>query len=262
MPSKARAECRDFSFYYGKEPVLDKISFTVQPGEWLSIIGPNGSGKSTLLKNMMRLVDGGESRGGLLIDGKPVKEYAQRELARKAAYVPQPGGRIPPFTVKDFISLSRYPYGSDAMANTNFFDEPVSRALELTGSAGLANCKLSALSGGQRQMVYLAAALAQTAPILLLDEPASFLDPRHAGLMTATLRKLHEQEDLTIICVTHDLNQALESKGKALVLKDGKQIFWGDVSRLAGGEGVLEEAFEHKFSYLVHPRAQKTLVVS
>lgn len=262
MSDNARVECRNFSFYYRKKPVLDKISFTVQPGEWLSIIGPNGSGKSTLLKNMLVLVDGGESRGCLLIDGKPVKEYARRDLARKAAYVPQPGGRIPPFTVKDFVNLSRYPYGFDVKAKANSRDEPVSRALELTGSAGLANCRLSALSGGQRQMVYLAAALAQTAPILLLDEPASFLDPRHADLMTATLRALHAQGDLTIICVTHDLNQALDSKGKALALKDGKQVFAGDVSRLAEGEGILEETFEHEFSYLVHPRAQKTLTVS
>lgn len=250
-------ECLDFSFYYGHEKALDRISFSLLPGEWLSIIGPNGSGKSTLLKNMLRLAAGGRRGGQLLIKGKSIDAYSQRQLARLLAYVPQAGGPIPPFTVREFANLSRYPF-----AGPGATCDPIEQALELTGTVHLADRRLDRLSGGQRQRVYLAAALAQTTPILLLDEPASFLDPRHAQAMNALLGDLHCGRGLTIIAVTHDLNQALDAGGLVLALKRGKAVFFGEASRLANGEGILEETFDYQFSYLRHPATLKPLVVA
>lgn len=250
-------ECRDFSFAYGKRQVLDKISFSLDAGGWLSILGPNGSGKSTLLKSMLRLARG-TSSGDLLIEERPINHYSQRELARRLAYVPQPGGRIPPFTVRDFLHLSRYAFG---LANTVPNAASIARALTLAHMEQLADRRLDQLSGGQRQRAYLAAALAQDAEILLLDEPASFLDPRHAFAMNELLAMLHAQEGITIVIVTHDLSQPLATGGQVLLLGAGKKEFFGPAAKLAFG-GILDRVFGHEFSYLIHPKTGKTIVVA
>lgn len=254
--------CTDFCFSYGKAPILNRITFSLERGQWLSIIGPNGSGKSTLLKNMLRLIDGGKSSGVIAIAGRELSTYSQRELARTIAYVPQAGGRVPPFTVRDFINLSRFPYGYRADARQFEKSESVEKALNLTNTKSLEYRRMDALSGGQRQRVYLAAALAQDTGILLLDEPASFLDPRHAHEMHESLKKLHAENGMTIITVTHDLNQVLDAGGMALVLADSKQIFFGEAYALAQGKGILEQAFAYPFAYLTHPATHKPLVVA
>lgn len=260
LPSPALIECREFSFFYGKTQILDKISFTLERGGWLSVIGANGSGKSTLLKNMMRL-PAGRRMGELRIADHPIEQYSQRELARIMAYVPQAGGRIPPFTVREFLSLSRYPYGMRADDIRKSVSESVDRAIFLTGIENFTTKRLDQLSGGQRQRAYLAAALTQEAEILLLDEPSSFLDPKHVFEMNELLKNLHTQAAYTIMVVTHDLNQPLEAGGNVLVLRKGQQIHFGPVDDLLGN-GILEKAFEHTFSYLTHPKNGKPLVIA
>lgn len=255
-------ECVNFSFAYGAHSVLGNINFRIESGAWLTILGPNGSGKSTLLKNMLRLVEGGRASGEMRVCDRPLGAYSQMELARLLAYVPQAGGRIPPFTVRDFINLSRYPFGYRKDARQAMPCASVENALKLTNTAHLADRRLDALSGGQRQRAFLAAALAQDTGILLLDEPASFLDPRHVYVMNEMLKKLHAENGMTIITVTHDLNQPLDAGGKALVLRDGRQLYFGDAEELAQGKGILEKAFEHEFSYLTHPRTSRPLVVA
>lgn len=254
--------CSEFCFSYGKSLILDRISFSLERGQWLSIVGTNGSGKSTLLKNMLRLIDGGKSSGTIAIAGRDLSTYSQRELAQAVAYVPQAGGRVPPFTVRDFVNLSRFPYGYRAESRKNEACESVEEALRLTNTKGLGHRRMDALSGGQRQRVYLAAALAQDTDIILLDEPASFLDPRHAHEMHETLKKLNSESGLTIITVTHDLNQVLDAGGMALVLADSKQIYFGKAEALAEGKGILESAFAYPFVYLTHPVTHKRLVVA
>lgn len=251
-------ECRDFSFAYGVSNALIDIAFKLEAGGWLTILGPNGSGKSTLLKCLLRLAQGGRSVGELRIKERPLATYTQLELARELAYVPQASGRIPPFLVEDFVNLSRYPY---AWRGRGAKDSPsVRAALRLTNTEGLASRRMDTLSGGQRQMVYLAAALAQDAGILLLDEPASFLDLPHVYAMNELLKKLHAERGLAIITVTHDLNLPFDSGGDALVIANGRQIYFGAALEMRGN-GVLEQAFCHKFNYLSHPATGKTIVV-
>lgn len=250
-------ECRNFSFSYGPIPSLYDISFKLEQGDWLTLIGPNGAGKSTLLKCMLRLTEGGRNNGELSINERPLESYTQVELARQLAYVPQAAGRIPPFLVEDFVNLSRYPYawrGVMSQPSTN-----VRAALKLTGTDGFAKQRMDTLSGGQRQRVYLAAALAQETGILLLDEPAAFLDPHHVSLMNDLLKKLHSERGLTIITVTHDLSLPFDIGGKALVLANGRQLYYGAALAM-GSNGILEQAFCHKFSYLSHPLTGKTIV--
>lgn len=252
--------CRDFRFSFADAVVLDKISFGLGTGDCLSVIGPNGAGKSTLLKSFLRLHETGRSEGTIHIHGRPLASFSQRELARLVAYVPQAGGRIPPFTAVEFLMLSRYPHASRQTMISRADREEIERALALTGTENLGRRRLDTLSGGERQKIFLAAALAQGANILLLDEPASFLDPRHEAEMNALLCSLNRERGLTMITVTHDLNHPLDIGGLVLVLRRGKQLYFGPVAALAA-EGILEEAFGHTFTHLTHPKTGDPLVL-
>ena len=253
-------ECRDFSFSCGQVRILEKISFRIDSGDWLFILGPNGSGKSTLLKNLLRLVPG-VCQGSLRVGGRPVREYRQRDLARLLAYLPQAGGRLPPFTVAEFVRLSRYPFDPFAQSRPDGGHLDMERAFALTGTASLADRRLDQLSGGQRQRVFLAAALAQGTGALLLDEPAAFLDPESAFELNELLKRLHSEQGLTLLTVTHDLSQPLETGGKALALRRGRQIYFGPAEDLVANR-VFEQAFNYQFSYVAHPRTGKTLVIA
>lgn len=251
---------RDFSFAIGNKPILHGISFQLEPGGFLSVIGPNGAGKSTLLKCLLRLHESGTASGEAFINSRNLNVYSQKELARNVAYVPQAGGRIPPFTVEEFLRLSRYPYSSRTEAFQSRDLEPVRKALRLADIESLADRRLDTLSGGERQKAYLAAALAQETNLLLLDEPASFLDPKHAADVNALLKTLNREQSLTMAVVTHDLNHPLDAGGQVLALRGGKQLFYGPSSGLED-EGVLEEAFAHTFTRLIHPKTGKTIVL-
>jgi iron complex transport system ATP-binding protein len=229
-------------------------------GEFLSIIGPNGAGKSTFLKCLLRLHERAKITGSIEVEGRDIKQYDQRALARLISYVPQAGGWIPPFPVIDFCRLSRYPRTSAVSGLSPEDERAVERALELTGLGPLAKRPLKTLSGGERQKAYLAAALAQETDTLLLDEPAASLDPRHASDLAELLRRLNRESGLTMLMITHDLNHPLRAGGLALVLKAGERLYFGEVEGLLGGR-VLEAAFDHDFVYLDHPLGGGQVVV-
>jgi iron complex transport system ATP-binding protein len=248
-----------FTFNLDGRRILDRLEFTVPGGVYLSIIGPNGAGKSTLLKCLMHLHERGRAQGEIVIQGRPLSEYGQKSLARTLAYVPQAGGWIPPFTVEELLRLGRYPY-ADLTGGLSAADlAAVRKALELTELTGLARRSLRSLSGGERQRAFLAAALAQETPMLLLDEPASFLDPKHAADLNSLLKKLHQEQGLSLFTVTHDLNHPLAAGG--LVLREGRQLFFGPAKELLRN-GVLEEAYQHQFTYFSHPRNGRPAILA
>ncbi|MDR1043884.1 MAG: ABC transporter ATP-binding protein [Candidatus Adiutrix sp.] len=251
----------NFSYAFGRRPVLTDISLEIRAGDYLSILGPNGAGKSTLLKGLLRLHDQGRATGRILVKGRDLAGYSQKELARVISYVPQAGGWIPPFSVRELLRLSRYPYAAISSGLNDSDLAAVDRALKLTGLGDLAGRQLRTLSGGERQKAYLAAALAQETEIMLLDEPASFLDPRHAADLNRLLRKLNQEQGLTMLTVTHDLNHPAQAGGLALVLAGGRKLFFGPVAGLLSG-GILEAAYQHDFLYLFHPRSGGALVLA
>lgn len=253
-------ELNNFSFSFHNDPVLMDISFFISQGQYLSIIGPNGAGKSTLIKCIMRLHEKGHSEGRIIVKGRPLETYSQKELARIISYVPQAGGWIPPFTVGELLRLSRYPYASTSSGLAGKDFKAIDKALKMTGLQDKAERYLKTLSGGERQRAYLAAALAQETEIMLLDEPASFLDPKHAAELNVLLRTLNQREGLTMLTVTHDLNHPLAMGGQCLILKGGRQIYCGPSAGLTGG--VLEETYQHRFIYLKHPTSGGALIVA
>lgn len=251
----------NFSFSFNRhQPILKDINFEVKAGEYLSIIGPNGAGKSTLLKCLLRLHERGHSEGDIYIKGRPLSDYGQKELARVVGYVPQAGGWIPPFTVYELLRLSRYPYLSTTSGLGVRDVEAVERALELTGLTAMAQRHLKTLSGGERQKAYLGAALAQETEVMLLDEPASFLDPRHVADLDKLLTELNQAHGLTMITVTHDLNHPARAGGRVLILREGQKIYHGPVAGLH--HGVLEEAYQHQFLYLKHPKRSMPVILA
>ncbi len=286
-------QLNNFSFAFAQTPVLQNLNFSLNSGDYLSIIGPNGAGKSTLLKCLLRLHERGRESGEIFIQGQPITNYKQPQLALAISYVPQAGGWIPPFSVEEFIALSRYPHnklgnkapepnpgnlnsqhgqerqigqngqnGQNNQSNQNTcpkttHQQAVAKAIALTGLEDLAQRSLRNLSGGERQKAYLAAALAQDTEIMLLDEPAAFLDPKHAADVYGLLKNLNQEHGLTMLTVTHDLNHPLQTGGKVLVLKPGEQLYFGPVQGLLptppATSGILEQAFSHSFSYFNHP---------
>lgn len=254
-------ELNKFTYELGGRAILQDIGFRLSSGAYLSIIGPNGAGKSTLLKCLLRLHEAGRQTGKIMLEGRELESYKQRELARLIAYVPQAGGWIPPYTVEEFLRLSRYPYSAFSNSLQAGDRAAVRRALALTDMEDFAGRLLVELSGGERQKAYLAAALAQESKIMLLDEPTSFLDPKHAADLSALLKKLNREEGLGMLVVTHDLNQPLDAGGDVLVLRAGRQIFFGGVESLVSGN-ILEETYNHPFSRFKHPETGRPVILA
>jgi len=249
------------SFTHEGLAILDGLSFTLARGEYLSVIGPNGAGKSTLLKCLMRVHAQGSVRGEIRLKGRLLSEYDQRALAALVSYVPQAGGWIPPFTVEELLHLGRYPHLSPGGVLRKADLDAVERALALTNMQGLAARRLASLSGGERQKAFIAAALAQETEVILLDEPASFLDPKHTAELNRLVRVLHREHGITMLTVTHDLNHPLRMEGTVLLLRRGQQLFFGQARDLLR-EKLLEEAFSHRFTTFQHPVTGKPTLLA
>lgn len=256
--ASAVIECSNFSFSIDTQPILRDISFTVGRGELICLVGPNGAGKSTLIKCLMRIWSG--RHDGIAINGIPINQIPQDELAKQLAYVPQSGGAAPPFTAYEYVMMARYPYLTPFSGTTPADETAVQDAMKRTGCNDFQSRTLDTLSGGEAQKVHLAAALAQQTPTLLLDEPTTFLDPHHQIEITQTLVRLNQEQDTTILCATHDLNTALSIAHRIIALRDGSIVFDGPAHELANTE-TLRTVYAHDFVISEHPRTGHAIVL-
>ncbi|HEX2230308.1 MAG TPA: ABC transporter ATP-binding protein [Candidatus Binatia bacterium] len=212
-------ETRDLAFAYGEREVLRGIGLCVRRGEMLGVLGPNGSGKTTLLRVLSAVL---ASEGEIEINGKSSKSYGRRELSRLFAVVPQESRVNFPYTVAEIVLMGRASYHS-AFALEGKKDLQVARAsMKLTDSLTLAQRYVHELSGGEKQRVMIARALAQEPAILLLDEPSAFLDLKHQVQIFELLARLNRERGLTIIAALHDLNLAALYFPRLIILRDGK----------------------------------------
>jgi iron complex transport system ATP-binding protein len=249
---------RGFSFRLGKKQILRDVTFSVRRGEYLSIVGPNGAGKTTLLKCLDRIVAGGS--GQIEILGRPLASYRQKELARHVSYVPQADGRVFPFTVEQFVTMGRYPYLSPFTAVSKEDHQAVRDAQQQTGTLEFADRLLDTLSGGERQKVYVAAALAQGASILLLDEPTTFLDYRHQAEIRGLLMRANREAGVTVVAVTHDVNTAALESDRIVALRDGAVVFCGTPGELMRPD-VLKKIYDTPLLLVGHPGAGLPVIV-
>jgi len=209
-------EVENLSFAYNEREILKNLSVEVAQGEFVGIAGPNGAGKTTLLNLLCGLLRSGG--GSIKIDGAHVESYSDKKLAQKIAVVRQEFVPVFDFTVAEIVSMARTPYSDKFGFESSTDRQFVIEALEMTDTAQFASRTLAQLSGGERQRVFIARAIAQDTPVLLLDEPTSFLDLKHQVGIYDLLKKMQQKYNKTIVAVTHDINLTIQYADKALLL--------------------------------------------
>jgi iron complex transport system ATP-binding protein len=198
-------ETNHLTFGYKDRAVLHDVTLSVGSGEMVGILGPNGSGKTTLLKIYSGLLRG---KGELKIKGKNIQNYNRRELSQLIAVVQQEARVNFPYSAAEIVLMGRASYHSQGALETRHDVEIARTSMDLTDSLGFADRYLHELSGGEKQRVLIARALAQEPEILLLDEPSAFLDLRHQIQVFELLLRLNRERRLTIVAALHDLNLA------------------------------------------------------
>lgn len=255
---KPLIKIENYYFSIDNNTILKDISLEVNEGEYLSVIGPNGAGKTTLLKCLMRIYTGGE--GTITLAGKSLDAYRQKELAKHLSYVPQSDGRRLDFTVYEFVMMGRYPYLNPFTSVRHEDKQAVSEALASTETEHLSDRYVDTLSGGERQNVFIAAAIAQGSRILLLDEPTTFLDPRHQSDIHKTLKRVNSERGITNVSVTHDINSATFLSDRVIILKEGTVAFSGSPSEVMCNE-VLEGIYDKTFLFVNHPSTGQPVII-
>lgn len=230
--------------------ILSGITFDMDESEVRAVVGPNGAGKSTLAKCIAGLAVG--QNGGIAFNGRDCADVPRKELARLVCYLPQIQGTLPAFSVRDYVMMGRY-------AHLGFWNGPdegdaqaVEVALEQAQVAGLADRLLPTLSGGERQLVGIAAGLAQEARLLIMDEPATFLDPGHQELLLDLVRRLNRERGVSLLIVTHDINMAMFFTHRTLALRSGEVVFDGCSADLADKD-LLRAIYGIDFAFLDIP---------
>lgn len=214
---------------YEQRTISSDLSLDIPDGSFTVIVGPNACGKSTLLRALSRLLV--PVAGQVWLDQCPIGEFPGREVARRLGLLPQSASAPDGISVADLVARGRYPHQSFLRQWSKADEQAVSEAMAATAVADLAERSLHELSGGQRQRVWIAMVLAQQTPILLLDEPTTWLDIAHQIELLDLLADLNHQ-GRTIVAVLHDLNQACRYATHLVAMKDGAIVASGAPSRI------------------------------
>lgn len=228
---------QNLSAGYSANPVLKNVSLAIPRSAVTVIVGPNGSGKSTLLKALAGILP---SEGSVRLDGQELLGLPGRELAKIAAYLPQ-NRSVPEITVRNLVLHGRFPYLSYPRRYRQEDLAAAEAAMKKMGIPELADRNLSTLSGGQRQKVYIAMALAQDTPVVLLDEPNTFLDISHQLQLMAQAKNL-AADGKAVVLVLHDLSMAMDCADSLAVLFRGTCLIQGSPQEVFLS-GCLDSAF-------------------
>lgn len=231
-----RLDVQGIEFAYASTTVLKDISFEAKPGEMIGILGPNGSGKTTILKCMNRALK--PKAGTVFVEGKEVAELSRKQIANEMGVVPQNSGVNFPFTALEIVMMGRGPSLSKFRREDESDIQIVKEAMRAADVIHLAGRHMTELSGGEKQRVIIARALAQKPKILLLDEPTLHLDVNHQIEILELVHGLAEKEELTVIMVSHDLNLAARYCDKLLLLQKGRILAAGPVSEVLTQENI------------------------
>lgn len=237
--------------------VMGPVDLCLPPASCLALVGPNGSGKSTLLRALCGLLP---STGSLKVDGKELASLGARQRARALCLLPQQEESASAFTVEEFVLLGRHAH-LGLLGHHGARDRAVVHdAMERTACLAWRERRMDTLSGGERQLVRLAAALAQEAHILLLDEPGTFLDPGQRSRLWTRLQAIRRHQALSLVWVTHDVNEALEHADQVLALEGGRMLRQGPVELLEE-KAWVEQLFQVPLAMTrVEGRARPLLV--
>jgi iron complex transport system ATP-binding protein len=236
LPRGLRAD--RLSLGYGDVPVVDGLSLDIPTGQVTVIVGANACGKSTLLRGLARLLR--PVAGTVLLDGQDIHRLPTREVATRLGILPQQPVAPEGLTVEDLVARGRHPHQRWFRQWSTSDEVAVAAALEATGTTELAHRPVDELSGGQRQRVWIALALAQGAPLMLLDEPTTFLDLAHQVEVLDLLADLNEHEGRTVVLVLHDLNLACRYADHLVAMAGGRVVATGPPALVVTEELVAE----------------------
>lgn len=242
---------------YGDRIVAQALDVEIPPGSFTVIIGPNGCGKSTLLRALARLLK--PVAGEVRLDGRPVQDYGHKEFARQLGLLPQSAIAPAGISVAELVSRGRYPHQSLLQQWSRRDEEVVEAAMAATGVSALADREVDALSGGQRQRVWVAMALAQETPLLLLDEPTTYLDIAHQIELLELFTEQHQQ-GRTLVAVLHDLNQACRYATHLIAMCNGRIHAQGSPREVIC-EALIREVFGLECILIEDPVSGTPLVI-
>lgn len=234
-------EIKNLTAFYDNKKVLDNITADFPQGKLTVILGPNGSGKTTLIKTVTGLME--KKSGEIFIDGKNIESMNIKEIARKVSYLSQTRN-VPSITAEKMVLHGRFPHLSWPRHYSKKDWEIVEKSMEKTGCANLKGRLVTELSGGERQKVYLAMALAQDTDIIFMDEPTTYLDPEHQLAVMERACNLCKSGK-TVILVLHDLPMALKNGQNIIVMNNGVLMEKGTGEEIYNS-GILEKVFHIK----------------
>jgi iron complex transport system ATP-binding protein len=253
-----RLSADNVTLAYDQRIIAEQLSVEIPDHSFTVIVGPNACGKSTLLRALSRMLK--PSVGRVLLDGQVIQSLPAKQVARTLGLLPQSSVAPDGITVGDLVSRGRYPH-QGLLRQWSAEDERVVReAMEQTGVAELAGRYVDELSGGQRQRVWIAMALAQQTPLLLLDEPTTYLDIQHQIDVLDLCAELHEEQGRTLVAVLHDLNHAARYATHLIALRDGKVIAQGPPGDIVTAE-LVEDVFHLRCQVIEDPETGTPLVV-
>lgn len=257
LPDASRLAARSLGVGYRDRVVVHGLDLDVPTGRMTVIVGPNACGKSTLLKALARMVPA--TTGQVLVDGRDHTEYGAKELARVLGMLPQSATAPDGMTVADLVARGRFPWQGLFRQWSEQDAAAVDAALRAAGVEALAERRVDELSGGQRQRAWLAMALAQETPLLLLDEPTTYLDIAHQLEVLELSRRL-AREGRTVVVVLHELHLAFRYADHLVVMKDGRIVAQGDPREVVDA-ALVEEVYDVPCRILDDPLTGTPIVV-
>lgn len=230
-------DIENVNYTIGENKILENVTIDFAKGSFYSIVGPNGSGKTTLLKNIIKSIN--PTKGLVVLDGQDMKAMKAKEVALKIGYVPQNTSMELDFTCYDVVMMGRS-HKLKAFQNESKSDvDSVIKAMKVMDTLHLKDKFITEISGGERQRVILARAIAQDGECIILDEPISHLDIKHQISVLEQLQKL-KKSGKTIITVLHDLNFALNYSEEVILMKEGKVYSQGKVENVLTSEHIKD----------------------
>jgi iron complex transport system ATP-binding protein len=249
---------QDLTIGYDKKMISEHLDLEVPEGRLTAIIGPNACGKSTLLRALSRLLR--PQSGAVLLDGRDIHAQPAKQVARRLGLLPQSSVAPDGITVADLVARGRFPHQTLIRQWSAADEAAVVAAMAATGVTDLSGESVDTLSGGQRQRVWVAMVLAQQTPIVLLDEPTTFLDIAHQIELLELCVRLNREQRSTMVAVLHDLNQASRYADHIVVLKAGRIVAQGDPRAVITAE-LIEDVFGLGCRIIDDPETHTPLVI-
>ncbi|SEW24905.1 ABC transporter ATP-binding protein [Natrinema salifodinae] len=243
----------ELSYPTSEETIVECARLDIPENAVTALVGPNGSGKSTLLKALSNHLE--PDAGSVTIHGEDLDSFDRKELARELGVLSQENDSLGSITVEDLVYHGRYPHRGFFDGVSEADHRAVERALDLAGIDHIRDAELGQLSGGQKQLAWIAMVLAQDTDVLLLDEPTTFLDVHHQFRVLETIRQLNEEKGVTVAVILHDISQAARFADYLVAMHDGELYDWGPPADVVT-EQLLADVFGVEATVRYEPELQ------